>query len=244
MQFTKLLVTAAAFAVASAQTVQFTNSNFAGITVGTPFNISWSGATSGITLKLKNGPATAQQLVETIASKLSKPSSLKTDIKCFAGDLSGTYYLWTPESTLVDGVYNLEIDYGSEPPNYSMQFTISGGLLSSSSALSATSTGGTSTTASTISSVTTTLTTLTSTASSASSASNSSIASKTASSTTKSSKSCYTDETIQSTNDNSGSSSTTSSTATTSVPSSNNAAQYASPFAFVLMSFVAIAALN
>jgi hypothetical protein len=75
MQFTKLLVATAAFAVASAQTVQFTNSNFAGITVGSPFNITWSGATSDITLKLKNGPSNAQQLVETIGSKFSNISS-------------------------------------------------------------------------------------------------------------------------------------------------------------------------
>lgn len=191
MQFAKLLVAAAAFAVASAQTVQFTDSNFSGIKVGSPFNITWSGATSDITLKLKNGPADAQQLVETIGSKISKPS-LKTDTKCFAGGLTGTYYVWTPGSTIVDGTYNLEIDYGSQPPNYSVQFTISGGLLSSasaasaSSASSATSASVASTTTSTAASVTTTLT---STASSASSASNSSKTSKTGSSTTKPSKS-------------------------------------------------------
>lgn len=75
MQFTKLLVAAAAFAVASAQTVMFTNSNYNGITVGSQFNITWSGAASDITLKLKNGPATDQQLVKTIASKFSRPSS-------------------------------------------------------------------------------------------------------------------------------------------------------------------------
>lgn len=187
MQFTKLLVAAAAFAVASAQTVKLTNSNFSGITVGSPFNITWSGATSDITLKLKNGPVNAQQLVETIASKISKPS-LKTDIKCFAGGLTGTYYVWTPEPTIVDGTYNLEIDHGSDPPNYSIQFTISGGLLSSASASSATSASVASTTTSTVPSVTTTLT---STASSASSASNSSKTSKTGSSTTKPSKSSY-----------------------------------------------------
>jgi hypothetical protein len=72
MQFAKLLVAAAAFAVASAQTVKITNTNFAGITVGTPFNITWSGATSDITLKLKNGPALAQQTVETIGSQFSE----------------------------------------------------------------------------------------------------------------------------------------------------------------------------
>jgi len=82
MQFTKLVVAAAAFAFASAQTVKITNSNFAGITVGTPFNITWSGATSDITLKLKDGPSNAQLLVETIASELQN-LSLKRVIKCW-----------------------------------------------------------------------------------------------------------------------------------------------------------------
>jgi hypothetical protein len=237
MQFTQLLVAAAAFAVASAQTVMFTNSNFNGIKVGSPFNITWSGATSGITLKLKTGSASAQVYVETIASGFSRPSLLKKYIKCFAGDISGTYFLWTPDSSIVDGTYNLEIDYSTEPPNYSIQFPITGGLLSSTSGPSSTSATGTSS----LASVTTTST---STASHTSSASNSSSASKTASSTVKSSKSSYADEVIKSTDNHSGSSSTASPTATTSVPTSNNAAQYASSFAFVLMSFVAVAALN
>jgi hypothetical protein len=241
MQFTKLLVAATTFVFASAQTVKFTNTNFSGITVGSPFNITWSGATSDITLKLKNGPTNAQLLFETIASKLSKSSSLKSEINCFAGGLTGTFYVWTPDSTIVDGIYNLEIDHDSDPPNYSIQFTISGGLLSSSSASSATSASVASSVTSTAASVTTTST---STASRTSTVSGNSSVSVTSSSTIKSSKLCYVDETIESTNDNLGSSSTTSSPATTSVPSSNNAAQYASPFAFVLMSFVAIAALN
>lgn len=185
MQFPKLLIAAAAFAVASAQTVKFTNTDFSGITVGSPFNITWSGATSDITLKLKNGPTNAQLLVETIGSKFSKPP-LKIDIECFTGGLTGTYHVWTPESTLVDGTYNLEIDHDSDPPNYSIQFTISGGLLSSTSGSSTTSASVTSTKTSTVASVTTTST---STASNASSTSNSSSVSKTASSTTKPSKS-------------------------------------------------------
>jgi hypothetical protein len=160
------------------------------------------------------------------------------------GGLTGTSYSWIPESTLVDGTYNLEIDHGSDPPNYSIPFTISGGLVSSASVSSATSASVTSLT-SKATSVTTTLTSTASNASSASSASSGSSASKTASSTTtKPSKTSHSDEIKWSTNDKPGSSSTTSSTATTSVPASNNAAQYASPFAFVLMSLVAIAALN
>jgi hypothetical protein len=70
MLFTKFLLAAAAFTLASAQTVQFTNSNFSGIKVGVPFNITWSGASSGITLKLKNGLTTAQNFVMDIAGKL------------------------------------------------------------------------------------------------------------------------------------------------------------------------------
>lgn len=77
MQFTKLVVAAATFAFASAQSVNITNSNFAGITVGTPFIITWTGATSDITLKLKNGPANAQLFVETIGSKFAKSFSLR-----------------------------------------------------------------------------------------------------------------------------------------------------------------------
>jgi len=49
---------------------EFTNSNFDGITIGQPFTITWAGATSGVTLKLKTGPVDDQSLVLTIASKL------------------------------------------------------------------------------------------------------------------------------------------------------------------------------
>jgi hypothetical protein len=101
-----------------------------------------------------------------------------------AGGLTGTSYSWTPESTLVDGTYNLEIDHGSDPPNYSIQFTISGGLLSSASVSSATSASVSSVT-STVASASTTLTTTASHSSNSSSATSGSSASKTASSTTK-----------------------------------------------------------
>lgn len=71
MQFTKLLVATAAFAVASAQTYKFTDSSFSGITVGQAFNITWEPATDAVTIKLKTGPSTAQILVSTIVSKSS-----------------------------------------------------------------------------------------------------------------------------------------------------------------------------
>jgi hypothetical protein len=68
MQFAKVIVAAAAFAVANA-IVEFTDSTFAGITVGTPFNISWSGAQGPVSLTLTDGSTTNLQTVSTIASK-------------------------------------------------------------------------------------------------------------------------------------------------------------------------------
>lgn len=74
MQFTKVIVAAAAVAVANA-TVEFTDPTFAGITVGTPFNITWSGAEGPVTLSLKDGLTTNLQLVSTIASKSTSRAS-------------------------------------------------------------------------------------------------------------------------------------------------------------------------
>jgi hypothetical protein len=69
MQFSKSAFTLAAL-IAYVEAAQFTNSAFAGITAGTPFNITWSGATTGVTLLLKNGASTDLKTVSTIASKL------------------------------------------------------------------------------------------------------------------------------------------------------------------------------
>jgi hypothetical protein len=72
MQFTKILVAAAAFALANAQ-VEFTmNADFfaasyvAGVSV---MNLTWHLNSGPVTLKLVNGPSTNLSLVETIKSK-------------------------------------------------------------------------------------------------------------------------------------------------------------------------------
>jgi hypothetical protein len=67
MQFSKVLVAAAAFVVA--QAVEFTNPSFNSVTAGQPFNITWSGAVGAVTIVLKNGPPTALVTVTTIGSK-------------------------------------------------------------------------------------------------------------------------------------------------------------------------------
>jgi hypothetical protein len=81
MQFTKVLLAAAAFAVANAQ-VEFTmgQSFFAAIyTAGvTPMNLTWDLNSGPVTLKLKNGPKTALNTVSTIASKGIRPYLLGT----------------------------------------------------------------------------------------------------------------------------------------------------------------------
>jgi hypothetical protein len=53
----------------AAQTAEFTNTNFSGITVGKPFIITWVPASVDVTIKLKTGPITDQSLVAVIICK-------------------------------------------------------------------------------------------------------------------------------------------------------------------------------
>lgn len=71
MFFPKTLLVLSGFTLAQAF-VALTNTDYSGITVGVPFNITWGGQTGLVTLKLKNGPAEAQLLVGTIAGKLRR----------------------------------------------------------------------------------------------------------------------------------------------------------------------------
>jgi hypothetical protein len=183
MQFIKFIVAAATVAVATAQSVAFTNSNFGGIKAGTPFNITWSGATSDITLKLKTGPASAQQFVSTIASKsYGSEADFRGTLLIYLAGVTGSSYLWTPPSSVVDGqLYNLEIDHGTDAPNYSQQFPITGGTgVASASTMTVT---GASTSTATVAS-----TTITSSSGSSSTGS-SSASSASGSSTSKASSS-------------------------------------------------------
>jgi hypothetical protein len=71
MQFSNVLLAAAAFALTNA-IPQFTmTASFftTGLTAGSTYNITWSGASGPVTLFLKNGDPTNLQTVSTIASK-------------------------------------------------------------------------------------------------------------------------------------------------------------------------------
>jgi hypothetical protein len=65
MQFSKILIASLAFTLANA--VAITNSGFAGITVGEPFTITWTGAQTTVTLKLRTN--NNMQTVETIGCR-------------------------------------------------------------------------------------------------------------------------------------------------------------------------------
>ncbi len=69
MYFAKVLAALAASTIVAAQ-VALTNSDYSGITIGVPLEISWAGNTGTVKLLLKNGPADNQALVGTIAGKL------------------------------------------------------------------------------------------------------------------------------------------------------------------------------
>jgi len=66
-----------AVALASiAKATKLGNSDFSSISAGSPFTITWLDASGPVTLKLKNGPATALQDVATIGSKTSSNDNL------------------------------------------------------------------------------------------------------------------------------------------------------------------------
>lgn len=115
------LFTAAAF-IASAKAAKLTNTpqDFVNVKAGQPFTLTWTEASGPVTILLKNGPSTNLKTVTTLAS----------------GQTSNAF-TWTPDTTLPEDQYAIEI-IDSGAPNYSVQFPISGGSSAPSSASSTT----------------------------------------------------------------------------------------------------------
>ncbi|KAI0017641.1 Ser-Thr-rich glycosyl-phosphatidyl-inositol-anchored membrane family-domain-containing protein [Xylariomycetidae sp. FL0641] len=120
MKSTFASVLVAALAGLANAKIALTNSNFAGITVGQPFTITWTEATGPVTILLKNGPSDDLATVSEIAS-----------------GVSGTSFTWTPESTIASGNYALEIEDGTDI-NFSAMFPVTGGTAPTPSAASTT----------------------------------------------------------------------------------------------------------
>ncbi|KAL8829411.1 MAG: hypothetical protein Q9191_002028 [Dirinaria sp. TL-2023a] len=96
------------FLLVCVESAAFTNSEFTGITAGSPFSISWSGDGTPVTIQLLNGPSNALQPIFTIAANTTESP-----------------YSWTPSTSLAAGLYALSITQ-SGTINYSPQFQIAG----------------------------------------------------------------------------------------------------------------------
>ncbi|KAG7108819.1 hypothetical protein HYQ44_012183 [Verticillium longisporum] len=105
-----------------------TQADFAAISAGEDFTLTWSGAEGPVTILLKSGPSDDLTTVETITT-----------------GQSGESFTWSVPTTLVSGQYAFEINDGTEP-NYSVQFPLVGsGTASASSAPASTATSASAT---------------------------------------------------------------------------------------------------
>ncbi|CAJ2501022.1 Uu.00g038750.m01.CDS01 [Anthostomella pinea] len=114
MQFSIASIVLAALAGLATAEVSLTNSAYS-VTVGQPFDITWTGAEGPVRLVLKTGPS------ENLA-----------DVDTIADGQTGTSYSWTPPSTLTAGSYAIQISDDSST-NYSPQFDLVGGAASATS---------------------------------------------------------------------------------------------------------------
>ncbi|KAI6249092.1 hypothetical protein HI914_02418 [Erysiphe necator] len=114
MHFTRSFVAGLLLSVAQAARLTNSAQDFASVTTGKPFTISWAEASGPVTILLKSGPSTNLRTVSTIAS-----------------GQTGTSYVWTPDSSIPSGTYAFEID-DANGVNYSVQFPISGSTAPSS----------------------------------------------------------------------------------------------------------------
>ncbi|PVH68545.1 hypothetical protein DL98DRAFT_522688 [Cadophora sp. DSE1049] len=105
MKFTKLVLAAGAFAVASA--LRFTNANYNNISVGIPFNITWADASGPVSLTLLVG---------------GTPPFFNTAATIASG-LTGTSFLWTPNASLLRNTYDIRFD-DSKDSIHSFQFEL------------------------------------------------------------------------------------------------------------------------
>ncbi|PVH85966.1 hypothetical protein DL98DRAFT_567840 [Cadophora sp. DSE1049] len=102
-----------AAALRSISALRFTNTNFNNITIGEPFNLTWSDASGPVEITLLKGATPA-----FFAS---------------AGNLTSTFHMWTPSTDLYRDVYDIVFKDGTNVPVYSFQFEILGGRIAGTS---------------------------------------------------------------------------------------------------------------
>ncbi|KAL7628593.1 hypothetical protein AAE478_000108 [Parahypoxylon ruwenzoriense] len=194
--------------------VVITNSNFEGIEVGKPFEITWAEAQGPVSLTLKNGESTDLKTVGEITS-----------------GQSGDSYTWTPSTSLPTDTYALEINDGTDV-NYSEQFQIQGNAASSSTATTTTATTTTASASSTVSSISTSSassTTFSSSTITRSASSSVSSITSSASESSTSSSSIISSSTNSTTTSSSSRTTSASAVASQTAPPNTNAAQSVAP---------------
>lgn len=138
MRFISALVAGALAAVAVAQTTgskpnPFTNSDYSGITAGTPITLTWTPTTGGtVTIELVQGDPGNLDPVSVIQSGIQNSGSFE----------------WTPDASIVEGTnYALKIVDDTNPDNfnYTPLFTITSDTKTSSAVPSSTTEAPTST---------------------------------------------------------------------------------------------------
>ncbi|MCJ1238985.1 hypothetical protein MMC14_006977 [Varicellaria rhodocarpa] len=154
MHFSSVLLLGASFVIAVvAQNIQFTQSpSLLGVAAGQPINLTWTGGdgSSAITITLKQGD----------------PKNLQT-VSIITGNAEGNSFTWTPSKSLPNADdYALMISQGTSDINYSGEFPLTGGAMSSSTTASPSSATSLSPASSSASSVSAALSSLNSTLSS------------------------------------------------------------------------------
>ncbi|CAK7235034.1 hypothetical protein SBRCBS47491_009152 [Sporothrix bragantina] len=106
MKLSSALLAATANTVA--QALRFTNSNFHNITVGTPFNITWTDANGPVKLTLLKG---------------ASPAYFE-NMGIIASGLTDSFYVWTPNNKLLRDIYDIQFEDSTGVPIYSFMFEL------------------------------------------------------------------------------------------------------------------------
>ncbi|CAK7200910.1 hypothetical protein SEUCBS139899_003610 [Sporothrix eucalyptigena] len=106
MKLSSLFLVASAGSLA--QTLRFTNLDFHNITVDTPFNITWTDANGPVKLTLLKG---------------SSPAYFE-NMGVIASGLTDSFYVWTPNNTLLRDIYDIQFEDSTGVPIYSFMFEL------------------------------------------------------------------------------------------------------------------------
>ncbi|CAK7212979.1 hypothetical protein SBRCBS47491_001647 [Sporothrix bragantina] len=98
----------AATSATTVNALSFTNANFYNITIGNPFNITWSDAQGPVSLTLLKGGT----------------EPFFTNISTLASGLTASSYVWTPAADLTSDTYLIHFEDSSGASAYGFYFAL------------------------------------------------------------------------------------------------------------------------